>query len=189
MEKVNRTAFLAGILIGIGDVIYVSVDNKYIGAMLFSFALLTVIQCRLQLYTGRIGFLSFQKEDIGRHLAMLVWNLLGIGLIVFIWLFIQKEDMLSKVNAIADAKFSHSCLELFVCGLLCGIMMFIAVYCKNTVITVFCADFPYFVLYTVRNLTILSPVKFLLIVLGNSVGAIGLKHLFVTRKEGESTHE
>ena len=43
MGKINRTSILAGMLIGIGVVINTFSENKYVGAMLFSFALLTII--------------------------------------------------------------------------------------------------------------------------------------------------
>ena len=52
MGKINRTAILSGILIGIGVIINTFSQNKYIGAMLFAFALLTIIKLQLQLFTG-----------------------------------------------------------------------------------------------------------------------------------------
>lgn len=48
----------AGILVGIGDIVYMVSGNIYIGAMLFSLALLTIINSNLYLYTGKIGFCS-----------------------------------------------------------------------------------------------------------------------------------
>ena len=62
MDRVNTTAFISGIMIGIGNVIYISVDNKYVGAMLFSLALLTIIQNKCQLYTGQIGYIREAKK-------------------------------------------------------------------------------------------------------------------------------
>jgi formate/nitrite transporter FocA (FNT family) len=56
MEKVNRTAIIAGVLVGMGVIVNTSSDNKYIGSMLFSLALLAIIHCVFQLYTGRIGY-------------------------------------------------------------------------------------------------------------------------------------
>ena len=32
MDRVNPTAFVSGIMIGIGNVVCISVDNKYVGA-------------------------------------------------------------------------------------------------------------------------------------------------------------
>ena len=40
MGRINKTSILSGILVGIGVVINVFSANKYIGALLFSFALL-----------------------------------------------------------------------------------------------------------------------------------------------------
>ena len=40
----------AGILVGIGDIVYMVSGNIYIGAMLFPLALLTIINSNLYLY-------------------------------------------------------------------------------------------------------------------------------------------
>ena len=48
-------SILAGIMIGIGDIALMSCDSKYIGALLFSVALMSVIFFELPLFTGRVG--------------------------------------------------------------------------------------------------------------------------------------
>ncbi len=74
---------------------------------------------------------------------------------------------------------------------MCGVLMFVAVYCKKPVITVFCimtfilsgyehciADFPYLFL----NFNIDHLLKFLCIILGNSIGSISVNKLVTARK-------
>ena len=46
---------LAGMMIGIGDIALMSCENKYIGALMFSVALMSIIYFQLPLYTGRVG--------------------------------------------------------------------------------------------------------------------------------------
>jgi formate/nitrite transporter FocA (FNT family) len=181
MEKVNRTAILAGALVGMGVIVNVSSGNKYIGSMLFSLALLTIIHCGLQLYTGRIGYSINRRHSAVTYLEMLLLNFLG-SCVVLLWFYNQGTEMQQTMIDLSTAKFAHSYGQLFVCGLLCGVMMFVAVHCKNTVITVFCimtfilsgyehciADFPFFV---IGGITLEKIVKFLLIICGNSIGSI-----------------
>lgn len=178
-----RQSLLSGILIGIGVNINLLSGNPYIGAMLFSFALLTIIQNKLPLYTGKIGFIRQYK--IIDLLLMLVFNLAGVVIPVIMMLFC-KEGFHVKVVQASNVKFSHSFLELFLLGALCGVLMLIAVYTKKQVITVFCimifilsgyehciADFPFLVL----NMSVSHFIKFLCIVLGNSLGSIAVYEL------------
>ena len=47
-----KKSILAGILIGLGVIINLQSDNRIIGALLFSFGLLTIIEMHLLLFTG-----------------------------------------------------------------------------------------------------------------------------------------
>ena len=82
MGKVNNTSILSGILVGIGVIINVLSPNKYIGSMLFSLALLTIIDLQLQLFTGQIGFAIDKKFTFIEYIFMLFGNLLGISAVV-----------------------------------------------------------------------------------------------------------
>jgi formate/nitrite transporter FocA (FNT family) len=181
MEKVDRTALLSGILIGVGVIINLSAGNKYIGAMLFSLALLTIIRCNLQLYTGRIGFAINRRHSVRDYIDILLLNFIGVS-VSLLWFYSQDSETQQKVLDISAAKFAHSYAQIFFCGVMCGVLMFVAVKCKNTVITIFCimtfilsgyehciADFPFFVL---GGMSVEKALKFLLIILGNSVGSI-----------------
>lgn len=177
-NEVARQSVLSGVLIGIGDIIYASVDNKYIGTLLFSFALLTIIHNGLPLYTGRIGF--FRKYKATTLLQILAFNLIGVMIPVGLILY-SKKEIQEVMQGIAIKKTSNGFLELFLLGALCGILMLIAVHSKKEIITVFCimifmlsgfehciAAFPYFML----DFSGINCLKFLCIVAGNSVGSI-----------------
>lgn len=187
MEKnrvvIFKQSLFSGLLVGLGVIINLISENKYIGAMLFSVALLTIIQNGLPLYTGRIGFI--RENKITELLQVLAFNLLG-SLIPVLMVTACRSSFYGAVQSAAQRKFSYSFFQLFLLGALCGVLMLVAVYTKKQVITVFCimvfilsgyehciADFPFFVLCpdTVRL------VKFLCIVLGNSVGAIAAYEL------------
>ncbi|MCI9447894.1 MAG: formate/nitrite transporter family protein [Lachnospiraceae bacterium] len=55
-------AIYAGFMIGIGGIIYLSVDNRIVASMLFSFGLSTIVVQGFNLYTGKIGFVKAWKE-------------------------------------------------------------------------------------------------------------------------------
>ena len=55
-----KKGILAGILVGLGAFIFVSLypDNKPLGAFLFSLGLISVFHLQANLYTGKIGSIS-----------------------------------------------------------------------------------------------------------------------------------
>ena len=177
----NYNIFAAGILVGIGDIVYMVSGNIYIGAMLFSLALLTIINSNLYLYTGKIGFLFEKtvKPTIWSLAKILAMNLLGVCF-SFI-MFYASNDVYNLIIQIARDKFACSWLDLYCRGFLCGICMYIAVSNKHEIITVFSvmtfilcgfrhciADFPFLIFnFSYENLF-----KFIMIILGNSLGAI-----------------
>lgn len=177
-----RQSILSGILVGIGVVLQIQIQNPYISAMLFSIALLVIIECDLKLYTGKIGF--FKPTEIKNLLIILLGNLLGV--IIPIVCLISKDGFYERLVEISSIKFSNECFELFLYGIMCGILMFVAVYCKKYIITVFCimtfilsgyehciADFPYLLF----NFNINNLLKFFCVILGNSLGSIGINKL------------
>ncbi len=182
MKKINtkmiRQSVLSGILIGMGCVINLVAGNKYIGALLFSFALLAIIHNGLPLYTGKIGYIRELK--ITDLLQILLGNLIGVVVPAVMVLSCRKE-FYEGMRAASETKFSNSFVSMIMLGALCGVLMLIAVYSKKPVITVLCimifilsgyehciADFPFLVV----NLSAGNVLKFVCIVLGNSIGSI-----------------
>ena len=171
----------AGILVGIGDIVYMVSGNIYIGAMLFSLALLTIINSNLYLYTGKIGFLFEKtvKPPILSLAKILSMNLLGVCF-SFI-MFYASNDVHNLIIQIARDKFVCSWLDLYCRGFLCGICMYTVISNKHEIITVFSvmtfilcgfrhciADFPFLIFnFSYENLF-----KFIMIIFGNSLGAI-----------------
>lgn len=75
-----RKAVIAGIAIGIAGWGYLACTN-IVGAVLFSFGLLTVVNYKLALYTGTAGFVALNDEKgrpcWGKAIAQLLLILLG----------------------------------------------------------------------------------------------------------------
>ena len=50
-------SLLAGMMISIGGTVYLSCDNKYVGALFFCTGLIAVVMLGFNLYTGKVGYI------------------------------------------------------------------------------------------------------------------------------------
>lgn len=119
---------IAGILIGIGGSVYLACDNKYIGAVLFSVALLCICMRGFALFTGKVGFIvtSHRRADFSALLLSLGGNLIGTlasGLAVRFALPALGEKALS----LCEGKLAQTVPETLVRAVFCGILMYLAV--------------------------------------------------------------
>lgn len=141
MEKVRQlvSAILAGIMIGMGGTIFLSVENSVLGSFLFAVGLFTVVGFQLHLYTGRIGYLPLKNLDYIWELAVTwIGNLIGTFLMAKAVQQTRIFQNLKNFEKIAAMKLSDGNISLFFLGIFCGILMFIAVdtYQNNTGSTV-----------------------------------------------------
>lgn len=133
MERARQlvSAILAGMLIGMGGTIYLSQSNPVVGSFLFAIGLFTIVAFQLHLFTGKIGYLPFNKPVYLIELAI-TWfgNLLGAGLTA---LMVKNSrigsPLVEKVSGIAEIKLADSFLSIFLLSVFCGMLMFIAVDC------------------------------------------------------------
>lgn len=133
MERARQlvSAILAGMLISMGGTIYLSQSNPVVGSFLFAIGLFTIVAFQLHLFTGKIGYLPFNKPVYLIELAI-TWfgNLLGAGLTA---LMVKNSriggPLVEKVSGIAEIKLADSFLSIFLLSVFCGMLMFIAVDC------------------------------------------------------------
>lgn len=173
-------ALLAGALISIGDIALMQVDNRYLGSLLFSLALLSIIQLGLPLYTGRIGNVV-HKQNYLELAVMLLFNIFGACLIIFVYMIMNRGIALENVFGVASAKFQRGYVSLFIAGVMCNILIHVAVKCKNVVITVLCimcfilCGFEHSIAdvgYAVFGLNLIYIFKWVAVLFGNTVGGI-----------------
>ena len=178
----------SGIMISIGCAVYLSCDNKYVGAVLFSVALLTICFFGFSLYTGKIGFIveKHGKEELSVLFLGLLGNLIGIA--VFGWaLMYAIPGLKEKAVALCNNKYAQSVLQTFIRGVFCGILMYVAVAIFNEkksplgvlfAIPVFIlsgfehsiADIGYFAVAGIFSLRAFAFIW--IVILGNTVGAM-----------------
>ncbi|MBR3685056.1 MAG: formate/nitrite transporter family protein [Clostridia bacterium] len=191
--------FLAGAMISIGCAVYLACQNKYVGAVMFSVALLTICYKGYNLYTGRIGFMvnSHSKDDFHGLLLGLLGNTLAMmafGALIGLALPNLKETAINVVGA----KLTQSFISALIRAIFCGILMYIAVSLyreKKTIVgIVFCipvfilsgfehsiADMGYFAVAGEWSLKGFGYIW--TIILGNSIGAMLFPALKLIVKE------
>lgn len=131
MERIRQfvSAILAGMLIGMGGTVYLSQANPVVGSFLFAVGLFTVVVFQLHLYTGKIGYLPFQKPIYLLEL-LITWGGNIVGTAITAWMVRSSRiymGMAEKAAGIVDIKISDSFLSIFLLSVFCGLLMFIAV--------------------------------------------------------------
>ena len=130
MIKLLRSSVLAGICIGIAGFGFLASGvqsaayGSAVGAVLFSFGLLTVVGYKLKLYTGTAGFIN--KNEVGDLFLILFGNIIGCLCV----------GMLARVSPLGIQEAAQKVLQVRMgsgaikCGLLaigCGFIMTTAV--------------------------------------------------------------
>ncbi len=200
-------AILAGILIALAGTIYLSLksENAIIGAFLFGFGLLTIVGLDFKLYTGRVGYVIDEKPSyLIEILIIIIGNSLG-GLLIASFVHLgNMQNIILTAQDMVTHKLSKELLPIFGLSILCGMMMYLGVEgykrVKNdvarTVLNIFAvaifilAGFEHSIAnifyFFVANLwTWYMFVAFLVMLLGNAVGAIilnGIEKLANTKK-------
>lgn len=141
--KINRwlsflvDGILSGLMLGIGGMVSLSSDNRYIGAFLFSLGLFCIVQFRYGLFTGKVGYIVNREPSyILEVLATLVAN--AAGTLIAALLLRQTRFFTAavtgldvtieeRVSATVDGKIHDNPLSIFILAAFCGMLMFTAV--------------------------------------------------------------
>ena len=116
-------SLLAGVLIGLGCVIYVASPINYVGSFLFSLGLLTIMVKGLYLYTGKVG--DWNVSSTFRLIYMFVLNGMACGATAY--LFTLTRIDLHHIHDVVEHKLGDpSMLSSFILAIGCGAMMHIA---------------------------------------------------------------
>ena len=195
----------AGLLIGIGGTVYLSLASlgagcKIAGAVLFAVALICICAKGYSLYTGKVGFMAYAHGagDFAALGCCLLGNIVGTfaaGVLIRFAL----PAVGAAAETLCDAKLEQEIPTAFIRALFCGILMYLAVAVyreKSTYIGIlFCV--PVFILcgfeHSVANmfyfavagkLSLQTALYLAVIVLGNSVGGLLLPILGMAAEIG-----
>lgn len=122
-------AILAGISISIGCVAFLSSGNKIVGSLFFVIGLFMILNFNFNLFTGKVCYALDNKPKYILTLVI-VWlgNFAGTLLSA---LLIKGTRLFSLVEAsqnLAQTKLNDSLLSVFLLGILCNLLIYLAVY-------------------------------------------------------------
>ena len=182
-------SFLAGILIGIGNISLMVCENRVVGSLLFSVALLSIIHNGLPLYTGRIGKV-IERKNVLQCLFILVCNITGCLMTSAMFLTMSSGNW-KIILEVAENKFQYGFLRMFVAGFLCNVLIHVAVVTKQDIITVLCimvfilSGFSHSIAdsgFAFAYLKVEYLSRWLFVLAGNTVGGIVTEFLFSSGK-------
>ena len=127
--KTFVSGILAGISIALGGVIFLSVENRMLGAFLFTVGFFSVCGFGFHLFTGKVCYVFQNNKDYALRLPV-IWagNLVGTGLVAgAAALTRQGAALAEKAAALAAVKNGDSLVSLFFLGVLCNVFIYIAV--------------------------------------------------------------
>lgn len=123
-------SILAGIMIGIGGTIYLSLDNKIVGSILFTIGLFIIVVYSFNLYTGKMGYLinNFNKKYIRELIITLIGNFIGTFFVGFVLRYTRIYTSISdKAKGLVDIKLNDTLISILILSFFCGILMYLAV--------------------------------------------------------------
>lgn len=120
-----RKSILAGMMIGIGSTIYLVLDNKIIGAILFSIGLFMICSFGMYLFTGKIGY-AVKTKNKPNCLVIWMGNLVGSIAISTIVRFAKPELHIAAAELVSN-KLQQGFISTALLSILCGFLMFLAV--------------------------------------------------------------
>ena len=129
MNNTFRSALLAGIAVGIAGWGYLAYKD-IVGAVLFSFGLLTVVNYKLKLYTGTAGFVALRTDDgksrwlkaIGELLFILFGNVMGC-MLVALFARLSPMDLGATAQGILEGRLALGPVKGGLLAIGCGFIM------------------------------------------------------------------
>ena len=189
MLKTLGGGLCAGVLISIGGTVFLSCDNKYVGAVLFSVALVCICLKDYYLFTGKIGYMteSHKRSDILNLITGLFGNALACILCALL-IKITIPAVSVSAEVLCHGKLENqTVIATFIRAVFCGVLMYLAVSifrdAKTPIGILFCV--PVFILcgfehsiadifyFSVSSEFLSRSVIFIItVIFGNSVGGV-----------------
>jgi len=124
--NLSLSSILAGICISIGCIVNLMSGGGIIGAVLFTFGLITVVHYKYALYTGTAGFVSSFSDIINVLCIVFIYNVIGCIIMAQLMQY-AMPDIIEKCNVIAEARSQINIWQAFIRAIFCGFLMTTAV--------------------------------------------------------------
>ncbi len=123
------SGMLAGISIALGGTVFLSLENKVLGALFFTVGLFAVCTFGFHLYTGKVCYVFDNGRDYAIALPV-IW----LGNLAGSWLTAAVESvtrfgpaLAERAQTVSAAKLGDSPLSLFVLAVMCDLLIYVAV--------------------------------------------------------------
>ena len=128
MLKKILSGISAGICICLGGSVFLACENRIVGAILFSVALLCICMKGYALFTGKVGYIpeAHDKEAVSVLLLALLGNTIATvagGYLIALGL----PKLKAAAETVCQAKLDQQWWETLIRGTFCGILMYLAV--------------------------------------------------------------
>lgn len=199
LKQLVSKSTLAGLLISLGATAFLTVDNKIVGALLFSIGLTAVILLEANLYTGKIGYVN-NKTKLIDAAVILILNLLTAAICGLIF-YSAKNNICENLWL---NKLTKSWYEFLFDSIGCGICIYLSVelYKKTGSIFVIVLGVLVFILsgfeHCIADIFYLSAsmsfdlksiLYILTAIIGNSIGSLLIRFLQLNFRFCEVKHE
>ncbi|MCM1321395.1 MAG: formate/nitrite transporter family protein [Bacteroides sp.] len=127
-----KKSVLAGFSICVGGIVYLSCISKgivWLGAVLFSAGLFTILEYGFGLYTGKVGYIAYHFRDVKYEslvVLTLVFNLLSTFLLGIAASYVFPEIKPVAAN-LYETKLASPLIRSGVSAFFCGFLMYLAV--------------------------------------------------------------
>lgn len=127
--QVFVSGILAGVCIAIGGTVFLSLDNKVVGALFFTAGLFTICTFGLHLFTGKVCYV-FEKDESYALDIPFIWlgNLAGTwGTARIVRCTRIGTALAEKATGLCETKLGDSLISIFLLAIFCNILIYIAV--------------------------------------------------------------
>lgn len=120
---------MSGLFIGVGGTVFLSVENRFLGAFLFSVGLFAILSMGLNLFTGKVCYV-FENPPSYCLTLLVIWsgNFTGAWLSAQAMLLTRSGAALcEKAAELCSVKLGDSLLSIFILAIFCNLLICLAV--------------------------------------------------------------
>lgn len=121
-------SIIGGACISMGGVAFLSVESKLVGALFFVVGLFVICTMGFNLFTGKVCYVFENNGKYALNL-IIIWlgNIIGAFIVGEAIRATRISEISEKAAAICQAKLDDSLLSVFILGIFCNILIYVAV--------------------------------------------------------------
>lgn len=117
---------MAGVIVGLGGIVLLTVKNTYLGSFLFAGALFIILSLEYDLFTGQVGYFFYkERKPYSIHLLIvLLGNLVGTFLTAMLIRSTRLgPDLIAAAQLKTNVKMHDSVISLMILGFFCNMFV------------------------------------------------------------------